>query len=439
MVLSFDCGYRFSGKLFRRDARMKQVTKLLAVLLLLSAAPALADHPNSSGGSSSSGGGGTPYMGVVATRSGGIDDSLATPNKQAMSRNFHLARIGGGNTIKSLKLVFSNYYGPETPTGAPDTITCSIEYPANTFNQCTFGGLTSSSIPSGGQITSDLITLSVPIPDGAKFWVRQYRTNTAGVHYSSAFCDVVNDASTFAASGVADQTMGGTVAQTNTVIGFFQYAIIGTTTQPSVCRIGDSREQGTISNTSANVTGIYLGQSSSEAYRYADLNLGVTADTASAFIAGHTGRLALSQYCTHIIDGYGINDIDLNGASAATLLGYQQTIAGYFPGKPFFLDTLSPHTTTSDNYATVANQTVDTNNAVIQSYNTSVRQFLGTRDYVTAVFDIASVTESSLASGKWQVSGTANYFTADGLHATFTGYALIRNSGIINTQLIHYP
>jgi hypothetical protein len=53
---------------------------------------------------------------------------------------------------------------------------------------------------------------------------------------------------------------------------------------------------------------------------------------------------------------------------------------------------------------------------------------------LTAMFDIASVTESSLNSGLWVSSYSTDY-----LHPNSIGYPAINSSGVINTALIHRP
>jgi hypothetical protein len=50
------------------------------------------------------------------------------------------------------------------------------------------------------------------------------------------------------------------------------------------------------------------------------------------------------------------------------------------------------------------------------------------------MFDIASVTESSLNSGLWVSSYSTDY-----LHPNSIGYPAINSSGVINTALIHRP
>jgi hypothetical protein len=95
-----------------------------------------------------------------------------------------------------------------------------------------------------------------------------------------------------------------------------------------------------------------------------------------------------------------------------------------------WLATVAPRTTSTDNWATVANQTPVTGEAQRVAYNTSLRT--SPPSWVAGIFDVAAQVESSLNSGAWKATGTAFGYTADGIHETTAGNLLIQNSAIIN-------
>jgi hypothetical protein len=190
----------------------------------------------------------TPYLGLVATRSA-VANYLVTTNLQFNSRTSHTMRAA----VSSFQVVFPNWYVNgsfvEAGPGAAATITASIEYPAGTFTQIKFSGSASGTVPNGGNLVSDPISLS--IPNGRQFFLRTFWNNSAGLPLlsdtSSSFIanNYTGEAINAAVSGLSDLTLGGTI--TENASGWYAYrpvAIIGQTTQAAVLLLGDSRQQG---------------------------------------------------------------------------------------------------------------------------------------------------------------------------------------------------
>lgn len=403
---------------------------------------------------SNMGGGGaaaatTSYLGLIATREGFIPKANGGANTYSMSNVWHVARIASGVSLTTVQIVIGNFWDPntgETNNGAQDdSVACSIEFPIGTFNQCKFSGATTTTVAAGAIRITDGIVLAAPLVNGSLFKTRYYYHNASGIHYFSNF-DPNNDLQNFGASGVTDQTMGGTVSQAAPGTGSDVLAIIGPQTLPSVCIIGDSRASG-LKDGAGNysggiVTNPYIGEiAPSIAPVFPFINLAVSGEQAATFISGsHVQKVTLSQYCSHIVDELGTNDIYAASASAATLIGYQQTIAGYFPSKPFFLTTISPESSSSDNFTTLGNQSVSAMNAAYQAYNEQVRSSKQL-SFVTDIFDIAAVTEAGMGSGLWIVAPSgaiANYATADGTHENEVGNRLIKISGAVNPNKIRF-
>jgi hypothetical protein len=100
---------------------------------------------------------------------------------------------------------------------------------------------------------------------------------------------------------------------------------------------------------------------------------GDTSQTFASELNSQPG-VTLAEMCTTVLWDYGINDV-----TAATALlplqSYTLTAARWFieKGIKFIAATLTPYTTTTDSYSTVANQTVTANEVVRTGYNTWLR------------------------------------------------------------------
>jgi hypothetical protein len=236
----------------------------------------------------------TPYLGLVAMRSA-VANYLATTNLQFNSRTSHTMRAA----VSSFQVVFPNWYvndsWVEAGPGTAATLTASIEYPVGTFTQIKFPGSASGTIPSAKNLISDPISLS--IPKGGQFFIRTFWNNSAGV--------VVQYDAVFLAA-------------------YRPVAIIGTITQPSVLLLGDSRQNGFSNNVGAgsavNVPQGECAGSIDPLFGY--INAGVGGDQANLFVASHTNRAALGQYCPHIGCEYGVNDLDLSSLTSTQLISY---------------------------------------------------------------------------------------------------------------------
>lgn len=370
-----------------------------------------------------------PYTGQVATRCR-INTSFYNGNKQMMAVSRHFCR----DSISSLQLVFANWYvdnnGVEQTPGAPATITASIEYPAGVLTQVKFSGSASGTIADGSNLVSDAV--SVKIPKGAEFWVRSYYTNTAGVIFNTLRDSFGGEASNTAASGITDQTMSGTVTSSvpTATANYCPVAIIGTTTVPSVILIGDSRvEHGTDIMNAAG----YIGNlERSIAPLCATINCGKGGEGPGTVKTNMTRRAALGNaYCKYAIIQEGINDINLLSIAGATVAASIATMVGQFT-IPTYTATIEPVSTSTDNWATVANQTTMANEAQRVIFNNAIRAGIsGAAGY----FEIADFFEPSRNSGKWKADGTPYGYTGNGGHASRKGQCYLEDSGIVDPRI----
>jgi hypothetical protein len=153
------------------------------------------------------------YEGFCAARAY-APETFSASYTQLMTRSSHFSRV----SITKLKIMIPNFYVNsasglvETATGSSATVTASVEYPSGTFTQIKFNGSTSGTIPSGSTIISDYVT--VTIPNNTQFWIRMFWTNPSGVVYSRVFEDpTIGEIMDYAASGLTDKTMSGTVLE----------------------------------------------------------------------------------------------------------------------------------------------------------------------------------------------------------------------------------
>lgn len=358
----------------------------------------------------SAGGGVLPslYEGIVATGARMMNGLAAAG--QSNSRSPHFAR----DDITSLKVILPNWYCPtggtraETGTGAAMTVTASIEYPEGVFTQVTFGdGKTSHSIPDGGSVVSDSVPVSIPLD--ALFWVRSWQNNAVALPVCVS--SQALGAGAERATTIADKTMGGSLANSSNI--YLPSAIIAQTRRVSCLVIGDSKTKGYLQTfNAAGETGDvsrWIGP------HFGYSQMAVEGDRAEWLIASHVQRAALMAYASHVICDFGSNDIYSGGASSAAVLSRLATIWDYASaaGASAYQCTIPTRTTSTDSWATLENQTVDVRNDVRITVNSSFRSGLTGLD---GYFELADQMESARESGKWAVTGAANYATSDGTH-----------------------
>lgn len=395
----------------------------------------------------------------IATRLRHNNQTLSA-TQSLMSRTVHLNQ---GSPVTQIQPVWSNWYASANgefagPSGM--TITASIEYPAGTFYQVKFGGSTTGTFTGTTQnLVADAVAIFGGIPRGGRFWVRSYVFSSTGncVFSSGNVTDVTAtvalEACTAANAAGTDQTMSGTVTNNPPATGaaFFPVAILGQSNVPSVFVIGDSRCAGTGDNAVTNVgysgTG-EIGRSLDARLPY--LNCGSGSDQVQHIntpLAGTIGsplRMGLAVYHTHAHSQAGTNDLTAGALTSAQLMTQYGTLwstlgagtgAAAVPLK-VSQSTIAPVTTSTDTWATVANQTVAPSNANRIAVNTLLR---AVPTGLWAVFDTAVIVEESSAPGKWKAvtgsTGITGAMTADGTHETPLAYRLITDNVAIDTSL----
>lgn len=374
------------------------------------------------------------YLGAVAT-GGRISNNFSLSNKQFNSRSHHVAR----DTISGLRIELPAWWWQrktsgtytqyrEHPVGGPATYRAAIEYPEGTFTQVMFNGSASAEVAGGGAVLSDMTPVS--IPEGASFWVRTYASSAWGIIFEdgdggqTTVIDRANGESLeYAASGLADKTLGGLIVDSNAAAGpiFRPTAVVAMTRKPTFLLTGDSRAWGYGDTPNALGDAGELERLIGPNYGY--MNVASSGDWLNIFRDHGTRRAALQQYASHVVVQAAINSLRSGGSgqakTAVQVLAEQQQVLEMFPTKTRIVTTTAPSTSSSNNFVDQAGQTVNANSAQIIAFNEAVRA--GVANSVGSI-DLADAAESSRNSGKWKTNGTARAFTSDGLHSTTLGY-----------------
>jgi hypothetical protein len=360
-----------------------------------------------------------PYTGLLGT-SGFVPEALIATSNFGMTRKAHYTRGG----ISKIQAVWPGYYVAASTTGnlgqeltSGNYIASSwVEYPAGTYTQ-----MDNAITVTGGTNTVGT-QLSIAIPPGSKFWIWSYMSGGTFPYYNNNIqvnsCMFTDEYCNINTSGVASTPGTLTDNQSHrTYAG--PIAFIGPRTGDCIAIIGDSRSAGSRDVVDSSYDVGNVARSIGPTYDYA--NLGCSGDRAASFVFNQTLRGALvNSYATIVVDQYGQNDIHQLGATVGQLNAYKARIQAMFRNKRYVGCTIEPTTTSSDSWATTANQTLDTApfNANRIAYNDALRVS------GTPYLELANTVESSLDSGKWVVNGVANYATPDGIHATQAGSLL---------------
>jgi len=384
----------------------------------------------------------TAYEGLVATRCR-VPFTSVTGNKQLIAKSMHYAT----DDITSLKVVLGNFRAggqAATPTGdegygSTATVECWIEYPAATFTRVQFSGVDSGTIPNLDYLVSD--ACAVTIPNGAQFWTRHYWANAGGVYYLNGVRDATastGDLLRVAASGLSPSDAITTFTHNGGTGCAPPLAIIGTTNTVSSLIIGDSITAGYL-DTANDIDGRRGSIASSLGTTMAFLNLGQSGEKANNFLTNAPVRkkLVAAGYFSHLLCGYGFNDVFVSLDSKATLIASLQAIWATAPaGRKVFQTTVTPKTSSTDSWATTTNQTPAAGDAVRIAFNADVRSaaFTGMDGY----WDVTAGIESAFESGKFIVTPTPPY-TTDGVHPNVAGYDLIASSGEVDPTDLVWP
>lgn len=388
----------------------------------------------------------TPVMAAVASRT--YQPNIKDASKKGyQNRTWHQLK----DNVEAIVVRYPNYYvvplpsGIETSAGGPATLKLGLERIVNgvsTFTQATFSGAASGTIPAGGYLDSD------PIPfvggkAGEAFYLRpNFLASTGQIvatsvpSWGAAIGATFGEGSNAGAGAQADLTMGGTLTTASGGTQYYPSGIFGLTAKPAILVVGSSRESG-VGDTPDLIGGGCVGQAErSLGLKYAVINAAVGSDRLANFAANSVNRRALGAMVNRIIIDHPSNDIR-DGVTAAAAFTIIQNIVtlmkANFPGVPIYTETMGPITSSTDNWATDANQTIDGSNARRVAYNNLLRT---TRmPGLDGVIEVADILETYRDSGKWRTNGVEFFYTFDGLHESQNGYIALAQSGVFSRSI----
>jgi hypothetical protein len=386
----------------------------------------------SRGGSSSSSSSPSSYLGQVATRCFQNNNlQLAAAGRWQMARSSHWAR----DTIVNPTVIYANYAlnGVSELAATGGTLKVALEYPAGTFtlaNEC----IAASNGPVAMAAGNNVFTFNVTIPNGKKFWLRPLYQNANGVIYRQfqnngrgAGPDP-DDGWEIGTGTVSDKTTSGTV--TSNILSHFPAAILAQTIKPSFLIFGDSRQEGgTDQSNDATYDVGEIPRAVGRTHGYSSMAFSGT--LLMNWLAGTNPNVrALASYFSHIVNAYGINDLNGGGRTAAQLAADRAAFAALFPSNKVVGTTLAPLSQSSDGWFTTANQTLNANAQNVVAFNALERAGITGEAFF---WDVARALDP-YRTGLWPVSRNPNATAVGGTQATFT--ASIASNGVMTVTAV---
>lgn len=377
------------------------------------------------------GGGGSTSGIVVANRlqvptvpSSGNVNPLRTYQRE------HTAHADGA--ISNLRLtnlwwvLSSTTFLPAAISGSPSfTWRQFVEYPQGTFTPVLFGGAADCALSTTTKLrTSDPV--NVTIPAGAKFWVHTVNagsTSLMPVTETPANASVIGTTDAF--YDMADLSTPVHQAAGSATVNFIGPSLItGDVAAPNakaVLLIGDSLvySQGDVTSVgSRGSSGAYarkLDILGASYVKYAQKGATLQAYADGVANVNYVEFMALVRAAvTHVVVQPGINDVRL-ARTQAQVLADRATLVADFAGKSVVQTTLTPRTSSTDSWATVANQSqqTDGNMAEWANINTGIRAAAG-----ASLMEVANVVANTPGGVVWACPVGATPPVSDGTHMT---------------------
>lgn len=368
--------------------------------------------------------------GLVASR-GKIPTNQASLTAPYTCRKAYWAHSAGD--ISALQLVFVNRYlsavGTSTAGGA-FSMKFYIEYPSGTFTPVLWSGSNTVAIASGARIKSDVVA-GLTIPAGSKFWVRTVLS--VGSAVSVPVMELNAGSQTLGLDDgnvAADQGNSGTIPATTGINTFGPCAIIGTVNANnarSFLIVGDSLSWGQGDDSSVGAqdsSGFLQRMLGANGYPYMTWAKGgqQAADVAPITATLNADTASTLMSFTDVILQHGVNDLRL-GRTVAQIEADLQTIAATasIAGKRIWKTTITPRSTSTDSWATTANQSPQTDGtmASLTTLNTDIRAGLPNMANVIEAADAAMSARNS------NIHKAPPAGTVDGTHFNSVRAALV--------------
>ena len=366
----------------------------------------------------------TAYIGCVASRCGSMDQYYAG-NWYMDGATVHTATEG----LTKIKVIHPNWSvqgSSDTGSGGTLTLSATIDYKntagVQVLTPITYSGSTSTVIANGDNSNPDW--MAVDIPKGRTFRIRYHGVWSAGlcgtgsnyvpIYASGTLLEGQNNTN---GSDVTNQLALASPTYGGGGIVFRPVAILGNTNRATILICGDSIAVGTKDAEDYTLKCGMLERS----IPFGVINIargGELAQIVTAFPAAISKRVALAQYCTHVIVNYGTNDL-ASAFTAAQVKGFLDTFyTQNFIGKSYIVCTILPKTTGT--WDTTAAQTVTAYDAQLLALNDLI--LTGSITGQSGVIDLHEIYSDTYAGNKWKVYGTTlTALTSDGTHPNHKG------------------
>jgi len=352
-----------------------------------------------------------PVLGLVATRQRTIPDNVTTVDSTNNSLNSRMTCVAPtGNSITGIRLALPGfgYVPPESNLTGSYTATAAVEYPVGVFTPVTNGGVRPLVVPPAQQAAAfDL--LPIAIPAGATFWIKTFVQWTGSFRLcGQCACNITADW-TNRGVGLADNTLTATTfATTSGTVGFgpIVYATFSGA-QRCLGILGDSIGYASADAPNPLNNDHFFERALVDAVPA--LNVSFNGNTLQEFDASGTGRrYILNGSIDRLICELGVNDtfspITLAALQSRAQLAWSTFLSA---GVKVWQTTLTPRTTSTDGWATRANQTIvnATAEALRIGFNAWIRANYASLG-LTGYLDFAHAVDPT-DSGVWNADGTA--------------------------------
>lgn len=295
-------------------------------------------------------------------------------------------------------------------------VAASIEYPAGTFYPLFANGSASLAVIPG-RTMARFDPCPITVPAGQKFWVKVFLTWTPGsmkMQNLSQWEIIGNWTNT--GTDLTDQTQTTTVLPSNFVTNLYgNLMVFGRCSSPQplvVGFLGDSIMCNGTDQPDPNTGAIAMEKALRN--RVPFINISIGGDSSAAYLTRHECR---DLYLRGLDGRVGITDLMFTMgrneiSSAAALQDRIATATRLWVNRGVRVHgwTVTPGTTSTDNWATIENQTVSDPASEAQRvpYNAWLRanyQAIG----MTSIIDAGRIMDPT-DSGKWNCDGTAGYW-----------------------------
>lgn len=385
------------------------------------------------------------YAGLVP-----VTPTMSFPNLPYARGEFRYKFKTGRYPVLAAQALIGNWGVSNGDQNGPNNITveAALETTAPAVSRVTFGGANSKLLAPGDTVLSD--SMGDLAANTLYEWREGILVNLGDTYYIGTPND--SDGPQFSNSMTSQILATGALSTpTNgSQLNFYGsdfLALIGQLPAgaESVVFMGDSIMFGIAENLDANYNLGFLQKGLGDVYggMVPSSNFGRAFETLADFASstGATHRIPTANYFNKAVCNFGTNDIP-GGASLSTMQAQYLSSWAELRAKTGYVAqvTLLPRTTSTDNWATLGNQTPVTGygtGEIRDQLNTWFATQVGVT--IDAVIDAAAYFQDPSDHTAWLTNGTANATTSDGLHPSDFAASIGKAASTVWMEGILYP